>query len=413
MATQGSAVTAATDNESLRVDKFDLPAMRRVRYGAGSVAGLRDELTALGCKRAFVVTSKTLAEESDLQERMASVFPSGWVVGVDSQSKQHNPRDIVLAAAQQARESRADVIVSWGGGSQIDCGKAIALCLSEGISTQEELDRYKVVFEYPDKTTIPSMTGKGFPHVTIATTISAGEFTNIIGITDVKKRVKDLYIDDKLYPSIAFLDPTVTTYTPSWLWACTGMRAVDHCVETYLAARPNPFTDALVLAALATLFRRLPTAARNPGDLVARHDTQWAAWMSIFGVSNIMLGLSHGIGHQLGARCEVPHGVTSCIMLPHVLEFNLPVTLERQVDLARAMEVETSGISSEAAARAGIARLRSFVAELGLPSRLRDVQVSRDDFEGIVSDAMADLIVASNPRPATAEDVWSLLEAAY
>jgi len=392
--------------------KFDIVPMRRVWYGPNCLEHLPEEVERFGGQRVFVIASKTVASQTDLVDRLRSLL-GDKIVAVTAASKQHVPRQSVLDAAAEARRVNADFLISLGGGSQIDCAKAVALCLAEGITSREELDQYRVIYEYPDKVTVPSLKGTAIPHISVGTTLSAGEFTNIAGISDEIRKVKDLYIDDQLIPKVAFMDPTVTLATPSWLWASTGMRAVDHCVEGYLSKTHTPFTDALAFNALRMLFTYLPLSTREPDNLAAKVNCQLAAWMSIFGLINILVGLSHGIGHQLGARCNVPHGVTSCIMLPHVLEFNLPVTMERQAQLAEAMGVDTRGLSAEAAARAGIAALRNFVKSLELPYRLRDVKVTREDFDGIVKDAMEDLIVASNPRPARAEDVYALLESAY
>jgi alcohol dehydrogenase len=392
--------------------KFDIPTMRRVWYGPGCLEHLPEEVERLGGQRVFIVTSHTLATQTDLVDRVRSLL-GNKVVGVDAASKQHVPRRAVVEAAAQAREAGADLLISLGGGSQIDCAKAVALCLAEGVKNPEQLDDYRVLFEYPDKVTVPSLKGQAPPHITVGTTLSAGDFTNFAGITDEERRVKDLYVDEQLMPKVSFLDAAITVHTPSWLWASTGMRAVDHCVEAFISQSHMPFTDALAFHALQLLFRYLPPSTRDPHDLAAKTQCQLAAWMSIFGLANVLLGLSHGIGHQLGARCNVPHGLTSCIMLPHVLEFNLPVTAERQALLAQAMGVDTRDMATEDAARAGIESLRRFIQGLGVPYRLRDVNVTREDFDGIVRDAMQDLVVATNPRPATPQDVYALLEKAY
>lgn len=392
--------------------KFDINGMERVWYGAGSLDHLTEEVDRLGAKRAFVIASRTVAQETDLVDRLQKLL-GNKLADVSATSKQHVPQSSVIEATREAREAKADLIISLGGGSQIDCAKGVTLCMSENIKEARELDNYRVVFEYPDKVTIPALKGTAPPHLTVATTLSAGEYTNFIGITDTERKVKDLFVDNQLYPKVAFLDPTVTFATPPWLWASTGMRAVDHCVEGYISMTHMPFTDALAFNALKMLFENLPVSTREPENVSAKVNCQLAAWMSIFGLSNVLLGLSHGIGHQLGARANVPHGVTSCIMLPHVLEFNLPATAERQAQLAQAMGVDTSGMSTEEAAKAGIEALRNFIKGLELPYRLRDASVSKDDFDAIVKDAMEDLIVATNPRPATAQDVHALLESAY
>jgi alcohol dehydrogenase class IV len=213
-------------------------------------------------------------------------------------------------------------------------------------------------------------------------------------------------------PRAIVLDAELAVHTPRDLWASTGMRSVDHAVEALCSTTAQPITDALSTDALRRLTRYLPISARDEKDLNAATQCQVAAWQSIFGLTNVNLGLSHGLGHQLGARCGVPHGITSCVMLPAVLEFNLEYTREPQARIAEIF-AEAAGVTADPAAGAGDL-VRQFVASLGQPTRLRDIGVERSEFPALAHDAMADLIVASNPRPVTGEDeVVAILERAY
>jgi alcohol dehydrogenase class IV len=188
------------------------------------------------------------------------------------------------------------------------------------------------------------------------------------------------------------------------------MRSVDHAVEALCSTTAQPVTDALCADALRRLVQYLPISARDAGDLYSATQCQVAAWQSIFGLTNVNLGLSHGIGHQLGARCGVPHGITSCVMLPAVLEFNLEYTRAPQ---ARIAEIFAAGMGETAQGEAGDL-VRRFVASLGQPTRLRDIGVERSEFPALARDAMGDMIVASNPRPVSGEDeVVAILERAY
>jgi alcohol dehydrogenase len=192
------------------------------------------------------------------------------------------------------------------------------------------------------------------------------------------------------------------------------MRAVDHCVEAICSTSAHPFTDALALRALAMLGWSLRACKEDPEDLVARTHAHVAAWMSVCGLANVTLGLSHGIGHQLGARNDVPHGVTSCVMMVPTMTFNRDHVGDRQAWIADALGVDVSGLGAEEAAAAGREAVRRLVLDLGLPHRLRDVGVTREDFPAIAADALEDLIVATNPRPVTsAAEVIELLESAY
>ncbi|WP_051791451.1 iron-containing alcohol dehydrogenase [Amycolatopsis jejuensis] len=392
--------------------RFDSVPQERVLFGPGSLARLAEECERLDLDRLFVVVSPSLSRQADVKA-LVSQATGDRVAGVFTGGRPHVPDDVVLAAAEAARAVEADGILSVGGGSAVDLGKAVQLCLAEDVRTRDDLLAWRVVFEYPDKIEIPATTAPHLPHLAVGTTLSASEFTGIIGITDTAQQVKDLYITPSLAPRVVVLDPELSVYTPRELWASTGVRAIDHAVEALCSTNAQPITDALCTDALRRLVHYLPVSARDASDLHAAGQCQVAAWESIFGLMNVSLGLSHGIGHQLGARCGVPHGVTSCVMLPTVLEFNLSHTEARQRDIAKIFAGAGSG--ANASVELGAASLiRSFVASLGLPTRLSEVGVSRDDFPALARDAMADLIVATNPRPVrSADEIVGILNDAY
>ena len=166
--------------------------------------------------------------------------------------------------------------------------------------------------------------------------------------------------------------------------------------------------------ALGMLDRGLRACHAAPDDLGARTQCHLAAWMSVCGLANVTLGLSHGIGHQLGARNDVPHGVTSCVMMAPTMDFNAEYVGDRQALIAEILGSDTGASSPAQAAAAGRDAVRALVNDLGLPNRLRDVGVSQDDFPALARDALDDMIVATNPRPVrSVEDVIELLHSAW
>lgn len=404
-------MTTSPETTRALAGRFDIIPLEAVLFGPGSIGSLAAECERLGLSRLLVVASPSLARQIDLEARFNEAT-GGRVAAVFTGCRPHVPHDVVLAAAEAARAAGADGVLSVGGGSPIDLAKAVSLCVAEDVRTHEDMLRWRVVFEYPDKVQIPTTTKPQLPHIAVSTTLSAGEFTSIIGITDTERRVKDLYITPTLVPRSVVLDAELAVHTPRALWASTGMRSVDHAVEALCSTTAQPVTDALCADALRRLTRYLPISARDENDLEAATQCQVAAWQSIFGLTNVNLGLSHGLGHQLGARCGVPHGITSCVMLPAVLDFNLEYTREPQARIAEIF-AEAAGVTADPAAGAGDL-VRQFVASLGQPTRLRDIGVERSEFPALAHDAMADLIVASNPRPVTGEDeVVAILERAY
>ena len=209
-----------------------------------------------------------------------------------------------------------------------------------------------------------------------------------------------------MMPRTVILDPAVTIHTPEWLFLSTGIRAVDHAVEDLCSVNPTPFSDGMSLQALRLLARGLPAVKKDPADLVARLDCQLGAWMSIMGSQNgVSKGASHGIGHVLGGTANVPHGYTSCIMLPHVLRFNEPVNAERQKWVSEALG------RPDLSAGDAVAQL---IASLGLPGTLRAVGMKHEQMDAVAMGSMHDRWVHTNPRkiegPAT---VRMLLDAAW
>lgn len=404
--------TRLTVQKSVLAGKFENPLMRRVRYGPDAIATLAADVAEFGGRRVMLVASGHLARETDLVTRVERLLGPTHVatfVGV----AQHGPRQAVIDGAAMARKHDADFIISFGGGSPIDAVKLITMCLAEEVRTPAEMERFVVRFEYPDKLYIPPMNTRRVPHLAISTTLSAGEFSNFAGALNEEKRAKELYVGSKLQACEVIIDPELTVHTPAWLWGASGARALDHCVETILSTTHMPFTDATGGEALTLLMANLLVSAREPNNLAARGACQVGAWLSLYALDNVTLGLSHGIGHQIGGSYDVTHGVTSAIMLPWVMEYNLPVTLGRQKRLAAAMGIEVAGMTDEEAGRAAIAAMRQLFRELELPTRLRDVGVPMEGFKHLVDNTLIDMVVASNPRAVKEADIYELLEKAY
>ena len=376
--------------------EHNLLPMDKVVFGPGSVAKLAAEIDRVGGTRALIVTGTTLATKTDLVGRLREILGSRFA-GVFSDTRAHVPRSTVVAAADAVRESGADAIISFGGGSPNDTAKLAALSVAAGVTTEADLGELHFRVE-GDQTIVPDVPDSSIPHIAIPTTLSAGEFTLWGGSTDTERLVKDAYGAPHLTPRAVILDPELTLATPDWLWGSTGMRAMDHAVETVYSIGHNPFADALSLQAVGMLVRGLDACCENPQDLTARGVCQMAAWMSITSLPSVPAGLSHAIGHQLGARCDVPHGVTSCIVLPEAMEFNLPATLDRQILLAEAMGIDIDGLSREEAAAAAPERLRQLVRDLGIKNRLSDWGVEESDLEPMAADIALDFMATTNPR---------------
>jgi maleylacetate reductase len=234
------------------------------------------------------------------------------------------------------------------------------------------------------------MTAPRVRQISVPTTIAGGEFSAIAGVTNTQTRVKELLRHELVMPRAAILDPAITVHTPEWLWLSTGIRAVDHCVEGICSREAHPYGDAQALKGLSMLTDALPRVKADPADLDARMDCQIGTWLSTGPLtSGVPMGASHGIGYVLGAEFGVPHGYTSCVMLPYVMRWNKPDNAERQALVSAAM-----GHPGEDASDV----LDNFIRGLGLPRRLQDVNVGSEHFDRIAEQAMATPWVPRNPR---------------
>ncbi len=380
-------------------------AQQRVHYGQPAAPLLRAELERAGARRVFVTTTRSLtggAYVAGCVQALGEAF-----VGKFDAIAAHSPREAVIEGAARIRDAGADLVVAIGGGSVIDATKVMLQCVWYGIDTVEGLDA--IVGGKHAGGADPSAWDadpQALRMIAVPTTLSAAEFNHLAGVTDVAKKVKQGYLHPLAVPRAVILDPAATLDTPLELLLSTGMRSMDHAVERWCATRALPLSDALSLHAMGMLAKCLPRVRLAPDDIEARSDCQVAMWLSLLPqTSGVPFGASHGIGYILGGAYGVPHGVTSCLMLPAVLEWNEPVNAERQKAVARAL-----GAPGE---RAGPA-MRAFVRELGVPWRLRDVGIGRDDLPGIAARYDGTGPISTNPRTITqASEIVEILELAY
>ena len=282
----------------------------------------------------MLLTGRTLSRGKLVDEIRGEA--ASRVVATFSEVAAHNPTSGVKAAAEVYRASGADGIVAFGGGSVIDCAKAVAFELQVAL-----------------------------PIVALPTTLSGAEFACSFGQTDDDTLVKGGWRDKSLTPRAIFLDPGLAAETPDWLWASGGMRAIDHAAEAILAPNAHPYLDALAESALSILSRKLVISMA--GDEEPRMDCFYAAWMAHTGSFHIQWGLSHQMGRQLGPRFSIPHGYTSAVLLPAVIEVQQPRRPEAEACIAEALGVRPAGSG---------AALRQLARNLGLPTSLRDAGIS-------------------------------------
>jgi alcohol dehydrogenase class IV len=367
--------------------EFNLSRLERVIYGPGKIAALKDEMERRGLKRAVVVTTDVVAKLPILSDvtgalgaNCASVF-SGII--------QHVPRGTVNDLQKEIERVDADCLVSFGGGSPIDSTKVAIYGLLES---------------------------RELIHIAVPTTLSAAEYTHAGGVTDESTRVKSGVYDMRVLPRTVINDPVLSLSTPDWLWVSTGIRALDHAIECAYAIRHQPISDTLASKSIALFSKHLKASISTEGDerLAHRGHCQFASWYSIYGAMNTRFGLSHLLGHQIGPRWNVPHGITSCITLPSAMRFMAEIAAERFGPVAEGYGIPFDPSNPKPAALKCADRTEEFIAQFDVPKRLRDAGVPHAEIREIVGPITHELThMGVVDRPMTEQEVFALLEACY
>ena len=359
------------------------PAQARVYHDVAVAEALPNEVG--GAQRIALVTTRSLAGS-----RIAAAVRDALgarLVAETAAMRAHSPVEDVLALAVLLRESRAELVVTLGGGSVIDGAKVACLAVWRGITDPAALIEAAV-----SRGASPGAWDGAAPSprlVAVPTTLSAAEFAPHAGYTDLAEGRKYRALDPWMVPRAVLLDPAATLETPAQLFLSSGIRALDHAAERWCALDPAPFSDAVSRQAMLMLADGLPRVAEAAGDLRARALCQQAAWLSVQGGwAGVPVGASHGLGYILGAARGVPHGITSCLMLHAVMRWNAPLNAARQADIAAIFGGAEAGPAIE-----------DFVAGLGLPTRLHQQGITEAEIPGLAARWTGDAPIATNPRP--------------
>lgn len=366
-----------------------------IQFDFGAVKLLPTELERLGIRRPLLVTDKGVRAAGLLGRVIERLGASPAVVYDETPP---NPtEDAVLAATEVFREGDCDGVVALGGGSAIDLGKAVALLATHPAPLQQ----YAAV-----EGGAARITAKVAPLVAIPTTAGTGSEVGRGSVIVMGSGRKLGLLSPHLLPKVAICDPELTLGLPPMLTAATGMDALAHCIETFIASAVNPTADAIALDGLRRGIGHIERATRDGSDREARSNMMIAAFEGALAFQK-GLGAVHALSHPLGAvpGISLHHGTLNAVLLPAVLRFNRPAIGAKYDQLAEAMGLAPGADPAEAIAALNV--------RLGLPAGLQAMGVSRDVLPGIAQAAMKDHCHATNPRAATAEDYLRMLEESF
>lgn len=381
----------------------------RIEFGEGAVQNLGEHVKAFKSKKpllvsdAGVINAGLLAKAIDALE--ASGLPSATYADIEP-----NPTDISITHGVEVYNSETcDSVIAVGGGSVMDAAKAIRLLTSHA----PPLEPY-----YADVGGLERIRGDMPPLICVPTTAGTGsEVSQGAIITDTSFNTTDRWRKRAIVTpfnmsNIALLDPGITLGMPPALTAATGMDAITHGIEAYVATKYHPIAEGVALQALRMLSANIQKVYHDGGDVTARGEMLLGSCMAAFAFQK-GLGAVHSLAHQLSTDAPIPHGVANAILLPPVMEFNFSHATEKYADIARALGIDTSSMDSSEAGHAAIEKIKAFNAELNMPIGLGDAGLDKKKIPKLGADAMLDHCHKFNPRACTEADMVALFQAAF
>ncbi len=373
-------------------------------FGEGARKEIGTEIRKRHFQKAFLITDHDLIRCGIAEKIEAVLEENGTPWETDAEVKPNPTIENVLYGLEQYEKSGCDFIIAVGGGSVIDTAKAVAV-----IANNPE-NRDVVSLEGMDKSRYPAV-----PIIAVPTTAGTGSETTMdYVITNTAEKRKMACMDSKVVPAAAILDTEIMASLPLKLTAATAMDALTHAVESYLSRGAFSFSEMLSLKAVSLISRNLPGVLENPGDLEGRKELAVAQYLAGMSFTNVGLGIVHSMAHPLSAFYDVPHGVANALILPWVVDFNGKACGEKMKELAAAFDPDFDRKQDpEAATACCVSRIRAFNQKAGLPEKLAEIGVKREDFDALAQSAYMDASTPDNPVEVSPEILKSLYEKMY
>lgn len=372
-------------------------------FGAGARKMIPAEVKRRKLNKALIVTDNDLVKFGVVKLVTDVLDEANIPYILFSEVKQNPTVTNVKAGVAAFAASGADFMIAIGGGSPTDTAKAI------GIITNNP--------EFSDVVSLEGVADtkhKSVPVIALPTTAgTAAEVTINYVITDEEHVKKMVCVDPNDIPVLAIIDAELMTTMPKSLTAATGMDALTHAIEGYITKGAWEMSDMFELKAIEMIARHLPAAVENGKDLEARDGMATAQYIAGMGFSNVGLGAVHGMAHPLGAFYNIPHGVANALLLPYVMEFNMPSAIDKYRHIAEAMGCRTEGMEAKEAAQAAVDAVKALSLRIGIPQKLKEIGVKEEDLPKLAQSAFADVCTPGNPRDVTVEDLLALYQKAY
>lgn len=368
--------------------------------GEGCINEIPRHVNNIGAEKALIVTDEGLVKIGTVKMVTDVLDRAGKSYVIYSGVKPNPTVSIVNEAKACYDDNHCDYIIAIGGGSPIDVGKSVGILATNG-GTVEDYNGLELSKK-------PSA-----PIIAVNTTAGTGsEVTRAFVVTDEVRKSKMLCVDSNSLAYLAINDPQMMVNMPASLTAATGMDALTHSIEAFVANSRCPFTDGIALESIRLIGQNLIRAVENGKDMEARTNMCWAQYMGGLAFSNAGLGMVHAMAHQLGGFYDTPHGVANAILLPYVMRFNLPNAADRYAEIAKVFGFNTADMTQEQSAMAAILYIEELKKVIKIP-RLADTAFNPDDAKALALNALQDTGMPENPRQPSVEEVIEVFYQAY
>ena len=364
-------------------------------HGKGAIQEIPGLVAAKGFQKAFIATDPDLVKFGVAKKVTDVLDAAGMAYEIYSDIKPNPTIENVQNGVAAYKASGADYMITVGGGSSMDTGKAIGIIINnpefadvrslEGVAPTKNRTVYTIA--------VPTTAG------------TAAEATINYVITDVERKHKFVCVDVNDIPDIAIVDPDMMATMPKGLTAATGMDALTHAIEGYTTKGAWALPDCLNLEAIRLIAKSLRGAVQN--DPEGREGMALGQFVTGMAFSNVGLGIAHSVAHTLGAVYDTPHGVACAMMLPIVMAYNADVTGEKYKAIAEAMGVDTAGMDQQTYRKAAVDAVRQLSVDVGIPTKLPAIK--EEDLEFLAQSAYADACAPGNPKAASVEDIKTLI----
>ncbi|MDA8235665.1 MAG: iron-containing alcohol dehydrogenase [Clostridia bacterium] len=378
---------------------FKLPT--EIEFGPGSLTRLPEKIAAFNTNKVMIVTDPGIVKAGIL-ERISNVLTqAGLRYAVFDQVESDPSTKTIEKIREMAKQEEVDLLVAVGGGSSIDAAKGARVQLAnEG--------------KLLDYAGLNKVKNKGVPFIAIPTTAGTGSEVTIFAVlTELDQNLKFTIASPYLAPDLALLDPELTLLLPPMMTAATGLDALTHAIEAFTSLASQPICDVLALESIRLIYKYLPQATTNGTNLEARTEMLKAQLLAGAAFNNTNLGLSHAIASPLGGHFHIPHGIANAIMLPYVMNFNVPAGPEKYVKIAEAMGICLIGKDIYEDAYEAPKAVERLVVLCGLPRKLRDAGATEDKLDDVAKDALKSGMLKFNIRKASEKQIKEILLEAF